>query len=329
MPTSRRDALKLLLAAPFALAACVADSTVEPDATNTLVPETSPTGAPTATEVPPTATATAAPTATPVPALVELQPAQIAQGGTATVILNAAAASGTATFQGRQYPLAASGSRHWSVIGCGAFTTPGTVPISVSYTSPGGAAGSAAGSLSIVDGDYPLEQITLDPTTAALLAPDIIQAELNQRAAIYGNFTPDRLWKGPFVRPSSAAIGDIYGMARSYNGAPATDYHRGTDFVANLGDPVIAAADGNVVFSGELKVRGNSVIVDHGLGVFTAYHHFSRIDVPLGATVRAGQQVGLVGATGLVTGPHLHWEVIVRGIEVDGRAWLQGVDFGL
>jgi murein DD-endopeptidase MepM/ murein hydrolase activator NlpD len=329
MPTSRRAALKLLLAAPFAIAGCVADSSVEPDATSTAIPELTPTSTATPTEVPPTATATAVPTATPVPILVELQPAQITQGGTATVILNAAAASATATFQGRQYRLAASGSRRWAVIGCGAFTTPAAVPISVSYNLPGVAATSATGSLDIIDGDYPLEEITLDPDTAALLAPDIIQAELNQRAAIYGNYTPERLWTGPFIRPSTAAIGDIYGLARSYNGAPATDYHRGTDFVANQGDPVIATADGNVVFAGALKVRGNSVIVDHGLGVFTAYHHFSRIDVAQGASVKAGQQVGLVGATGLVTGPHLHWEVIVRGIEVDGRQWLQGTDFGL
>jgi murein DD-endopeptidase MepM/ murein hydrolase activator NlpD len=329
MPTSRRNALKVLLAAPLAIAGCVADRSIQPDATNTSAPELTPTNTAIPTEVPPTGTATAVPTATPAPNLVELRPAQIPQGGTATVILNAAAVSGAFTFQGRQYPVASSGGRRWAVIGCGAFTTPATVPIGVSYTLPGAASTSASGSLVIVDAGFPVEEITLDPTTAELLAPNIIQAELNQRAAIYGNYTPDRLWTGPFIRPATADIGDTYGMARSYNGAPATDYHRGTDFTGHQGDPVIAAADGNVVFAGELKVRGNSVIVDHGLGVFTAYHHFSRIDIAQGASVRAGQQVGLIGATGLVTGPHLHWEVIVRGIEVDGRAWLQGTDFGL
>jgi murein DD-endopeptidase MepM/ murein hydrolase activator NlpD len=194
---------------------------------------------------------------------------------------------------------------------------------------PGQAPSSVADSLAITDAAYPLEHITLDAQTAALLAPDIIQAELNQRAAIYGNFTSARLWSGAFIRPSTAAIGDIYGLARSYNGAPATGYHRGTDFTGQTGEPVVAAAAGRVVFAGDLKVRGNSVIVDHGLGIFTAYHHFSRIDARQGAMVAPAEQLGLIGATGLVTGPHLHWEVIVRGVEVDGRAWLRGSDFGL
>jgi murein DD-endopeptidase MepM/ murein hydrolase activator NlpD len=75
-------------------------------------------------------------------------------------------------------------------------------------------------------------------------------------------------------------------------------------------------------------VRGNSVIIDHGGGVFTAYHHLSRIDVTQGQSLAASQQVGLCGSTGLVTGPHLHWEVLVRGVEVDGELWLKGQEIG-
>ena len=73
---------------------------------------------------------------------------------------------------------------------------------------------------------------------------------------------------------------------------------------------------------------GARCFIDHGMGVFTAYHHFSRIDIQQGAMVTPGQQIGAVGETGLVTGPHLHWEVIVRGIEVDGLLWLQGREIG-
>ena len=69
-------------------------------------------------------------------------------------------------------------------------------------------------------------------------------------------------------------------------------------------------------------------MLDHGAGVFTGYNHLSEIDVNLGDTVTAGQQIGLIGSTGLVTGPHLHWEVIVRGIEVDGQLWLDGTTIG-
>jgi murein DD-endopeptidase MepM/ murein hydrolase activator NlpD len=103
-----------------------------------------------------------------------------------------------------------------------------------------------------------------------------------------------------------------------------TSYHRGTDFAAPEGDPVYAAAAGRVVFVDHLQVRGNTVIIDHGVGVFTAYNHLSGFSVSEGEMVAVGQQVGQLGRTGLVTGPHLHWEVIVRGVEVDGELWLAG-----
>jgi murein DD-endopeptidase MepM/ murein hydrolase activator NlpD len=172
----------------------------------------------------------------------------------------------------------------------------------VSYTTAAGSQ-QASARIPIVAKQWPVENITLTPGVASLLAPDIITAELNQRAGIYGGYTAQRLWSGAFVRPNAAELSDYYGVFRSYNGAPATDYHKGTDFAGFTGSPVVAAAAGRVVFAGELKVRGGSVIVDHGMGVFTAYHHFSRIDVAQGAAVAAGQPLGAVGETGLVTGP--------------------------
>ena len=155
-----------------------------------------------------------------------------------------------------------------------------------------------------------------------------MQNEINLRASIYSGYTPARLWSGPFVRPNGAALSSQYGEGRSYNGGPVTDYHRGTDFAAQEGAPVVAAARGRVAFTGELQVRGGSIMIDHGAGVFTAYHHLSAIDVSEGQIVNAGARIGAVGSNGLATGPHLHWEVIVRGIEVDGLDWLQGVEVG-
>ena len=204
----------------------------------------------------------------------------------------------------------------------------GDAPVNVSYTSTTGGAQTASARLPIVKKNYPVENIDLSPSTSTLLAPDTVNAELAQRAGIYGQYTTQRMWSGPFLRPNSAELSDQYGILRGYNGAPPTSYHTGTDFAALKGSPAIAAAAGRVVFAGEMKVRGNSVIIDHGMGVFTAYHHFSRIDVQQGAMVQAGQQLGATGDTGLVTGPHLHWEVIVRGVEVDGLLWLQGREIG-
>jgi murein DD-endopeptidase MepM/ murein hydrolase activator NlpD len=314
---SRRAIVAALLGAPLVLAACLEEATEQLGQ------------APTATLEPPSATAsptlTPEPTATPTPPpqALELQPAQIVQGRSAVVVLNRPASAATLTFQGRQYPMLRSGDISWAPVGTGAFTRPGSYPVSVSYTPAGqGGATSVSDSLAVAAGDYRGTSIYLDAQTSALLAADIIQAELNHRAEIYSRYRMERRWSGVFLRPCNAPIGDSYGEARSYNGAPPTDYHRGTDFTGGAGEPVFAAATGEVAFVGPLKVRGNSVIIDHGAGIFTAYHHLFRIDVEADATVIAGRQVGLVGATGLVTGPHLHWEVLVRGIEVDGEEWL-------
>lgn len=319
---ARRRVLELLLNAPALLVACSASESGPPPT------ETAP---PTATATPlPSPTPRPLPSPTPAPPALELRPPQVAQGGSATVVLNDAAPSATATFQGRQYPMLAAAGRLWAVIGTGGFTTPGPYALGVLMPAgPARPAGVNAINLTVTDARYPVESIELDAQTAALLAPDIVQNELNRRAAIYSVYTMQRLWTGPFLRPNGGPLSSLYGLGRSYNGAPATDYHRGTDFAGDPGSPVSAAAAGRVAFVGLLQVRGNSVIVDHGAGVFTAYHHLSRIDVAQGQTVAAGQQVGALGATGLVTGPHLHWEVVVRGIEVDGLGWLKGVDFGL
>lgn len=222
-----------------------------------------------------------------------------------------------------------SGDRSWAIVGVGAFTSPQLYPVNVSYTAPGGGQTSLVASLAVLKKDYPVANIELDSQTASLLAPDIIQAELAKRASIYSGYTAQKLWSGRFVRPNAGAYTSNYGEGRSYNGGPVTDYHRGNDFGGEPDSAVVSAAAGRVTFTGELKVRGNSVIVDHGAGVFTAYHHLSRIDATDAQPVTAGQQLGLLGSTGLVTGPHLHWEVVVRGIEVDGRLWLNGADWGL
>jgi murein DD-endopeptidase MepM/ murein hydrolase activator NlpD len=148
------------------------------------------------------------------------------------------------------------------------------------------------------------------------------------RAQIYSGYTTQRLWSGPFKAPGGGTIPDDYGESNSYNGAPPTDYHKGIDFALDMGAPVTAAASGRVVFAGELRVRGNAVILDHGAGLFSAYHHLSAFAVTQGQLVNAGDLIGNVGSTGLATGPHLHWEVVIRGVEVDGRLWLNGVEVG-
>lgn len=305
------------------------ETTDEP-ATETPVPE-----APvSATEAPPTeepSTPTAEPpTPTPEPAGgLSFQPAQIAQGGYALLFLDEPAANATATFGGRQYPMLPEGARWWALLGAGAFAEPGLAPVTVAYTPPeGGEPRTITQSIQIVDHDYPVENINLDPETSALLDPEIVSNELAIRRGILSGYTTQRLWSAAFVRPADGAISSSYGTARSYNNGPVSSYHTGTDFVGEIGDPVYAAAAGRVVFTDELQVRGNAVMIDHGAGLFTAYHHLSAINVNQGDVVVPGQVIGAIGSTGLVTGPHLHWEVVVRGVEVDGERWLEGIAIG-
>jgi murein DD-endopeptidase MepM/ murein hydrolase activator NlpD len=328
MPSRLVDAVFPLLglaAAAFILAGC-GSSSPPTTGTNEQLNESASDGAqqaPSPSPEPPTATPT------PRPPGLEFKPNVVPQGGAAIVYLNEPAESATITFAGRQYPMLYNGERWWVLIGVSALATPGQSPVRGDYTLTGGSAqSSVTQSITVADREFPIEYIDLPPSTAALLAPEIVQAELNRRSAVYSGYTRERLWSGPFQRPARGEISGIYGEGRSYNGAPATDYHRGTDFLGETGDPVFAAAAGRVVFTGELQVRGNAIMLDHGAGLFTAYHHLSAINVAEGEVVTPGQQIGAIGSTGLATGPHLHWEVIVRGVEVDGRLWLEGAEVG-
>lgn len=114
-----------------------------------------------------------------------------------------------------------------------------------------------------------------------------------------------------------------YGGVRSYNGGPFTIFHTGVDFGGTLGTPILAAAGGTVVFSDTLALRGDTVIIDHGLGVFSAYNHLSGVAVNVGDRVEAGQLVARGGNTGLSTGPHLHWELRIMDVPVNGMQWIE------
>lgn len=259
-----------------------------------------------------------------VPAGLAYQPPQLRQGGFSVVYLYEPALNATVYFGGLQYPMLQDGDRWWALIGIGAFAEPGLAPLTVDYTpADGGDTISLDQSIEITDFDYPVENIDLDPETSALLDPGTVNNELAVRAGIFSTYTPAKMWSGAFLRPAEGPYSSLYGIARSYNNGPISSYHTGTDFLGDEGDPVYAAADGVVAFADHLDVRGNTIYIDHGAGLISGYHHLSAIKVTAGETVSAGQLIGAIGATGLVTGPHLHWEIIIRGIEIDGKLWLE------
>jgi murein DD-endopeptidase MepM/ murein hydrolase activator NlpD len=133
---------------------------------------------------------------------------------------------------------------------------------------------------------------------------------------VYGRPAPTRLWSASFVRPVPGDANSSFGTRSVFNGEPRSP-HGGTDFLSPSGTPIKSPNAGRVVCARDLYFTGNTIIIDHGLGMFSMLAHLSRLDVKEGDTVQESQIVGLVGATGRVTGPHLHWALSVNGARVD------------
>ncbi len=169
---------------------------------------------------------------------------------------------------------------------------------------------------------FPTQSIWLPP----IRNQPISEAEFDRVDAFKRIVTPKKLWNGAFLRPNQGPVSGAYGIRRYYNGVFAKDYyHRGVDYAGGYGSPVIAPAAGRVALVGleqnGFRINGNMIGIDHGQGVTSAYLHLSRILVKEGDWVKPGQVIGAVGATGAVTGPHLHWGLYVHGLAVDPVPW--------
>ncbi len=174
----------------------------------------------------------------------------------------------------------------------------------------------------VVDGDYYYDPVLYVPEET--VDSETIREEDALIESIVNQITEERYWDGIFQFPSSYtdAFPSYFGSRRNYNNQGYNWYHTGLDLYGGVGTPIFAPAKGRVAYTGLLDVRGNVTYIDHGWGIFTGYLHQSAIEVSVGDWVEPGQQIGLVGGTGRVTGPHLHWEVWVGGIPVDPLEWI-------
>jgi len=143
-----------------------------------------------------------------------------------------------------------------------------------------------------------------------------IDADRTLKDKIFAVSAEQPLWSGSFRAPVHAPPTDSFGTRRTFNGKLAS-IHKGMDFRAPAGTTVRASNSGTVVLARPLYYEGNCVVIDHGLGLYSVSMHFSRIDVHEGQHVLAGTPLGLSGATGRVTGPHLHWAVRWQGAYLD------------
>ncbi len=169
-------------------------------------------------------------------------------------------------------------------------------------------------------------------TSVLTVAPEFVQPppeamqeiedEVALKQKVFSQSAAEPLWSGDFRAPVRAAPTDSFGTRRTFNGKLAS-VHKGMDFRAATGTPVHAGNSGMVVLARKMYYEGNCVVIDHGLGLYTISMHLSRIDVHEGERVTKGELMGLSGATGRVTGPHLHWAVRWENAYLDPAKLLQ------
>jgi len=214
----------------------------------------------------------------------------------------------------------------WSLIAIHALLEPNIYPLTLIATLPDGKTVTKVQEVQVIEGDYSTETIWLDNDRSGLLAPELVQQEQQKLAQVWSQVSPRPWWEGPFWYPvgsDSLRITSNFGTRRHYNGGSKLSFHGGTDFGGGVGVPIYAPAAGRVVLAERLTVRGNAVLIDHGLGLYSGYWHQSQIAVNTGQEVQPGDLIGYIGDTGLVTGPHLHWEMRLNGVAVSPLQWVR------
>lgn len=261
-------------------------------------------------------------------AFVEVQPLPVAQGMPMVVAVHTTEPVAlTGGLFGQDVHFAEEGGVYYGLVGVHAFTEPGLYQLELTAVDDEGRRTAISTGIIVQDGRFGYERIDMPNGLDNMLNPAVIAAERERLNALRFTFTPERHWETPLQRPCVGAISSYFGTHRAYGDGPYTSYHSGVDFRAPTGTPVHTPAGGIVALAEPLVVRGNAVIVDHGWGLLTGYWHLSEINVQVGQQIATGDIIGKVGSTGLSTGAHLHWEVLVGGVSVNGLEWLEELQF--
>jgi murein DD-endopeptidase MepM/ murein hydrolase activator NlpD len=251
---------------------------------------------------------------------------EIVNGGAVAVVidmrpLNSAANHMQIRFRNRtlpvnQHPLQAPGV-FYALVGIPLSSKAGSYKLEFEWTAAG-KRHSRLIPLRTVEGKYRIDKLTVDSGKVNLSEKDLarVKKEKQEIKRIYANGSAARLWHGNFQLPTHGDVTSPFGNKRMFNDQ-LRSFHRGVDFRAPEGTPIFAANTGVVRLAKNLFFSGNIAIVDHGSGIFTNYAHLSRIKVKPGQKIEKGQLVGLSGATGRVSGPHLHWGLKVNGVYVN------------
>ncbi len=222
---------------------------------------------------------------------------KFAQGG---LVLGTTVPGATVTLDGRAVPVSPEGR---FVFGFGRDATEAVLTV----TLPDGTR--EENRLTIEKRSYDVQRVDGVPQNTVTPDPDElarIKREAEAVRALRGVASAENFFTQPMIWPATGPISGVYGSQRILNGEPRAP-HMGVDVAAPAGSPIVAAAYGVVRMAETLFLTGNTILIDHGYGLETSYAHLSRLDVKAGQRVRQGEQIGLLGATGPVTGPHLHW----------------------
>ena len=152
-----------------------------------------------------------------------------------------------------------------------------------------------------------------------------IREESARQGKLYRAYAPQQRVSEGFMQPLEGIVTSLFGHRRFFNGKPRRP-HSGLDIAADEGTPIYAAGDAEVTLADELYFNGKTVFLDHGQGLITMYCHLSEYLVEEGDNVAKGQSIGLVGATGRATGPHLHWTVSLNGTRVDPQIFMSALN---
>jgi len=271
-----------------------------------------------------------APLAALLPVITDLRfsPDRLAQGKTTVITANV---SPQTTLSGELlgYPLHffpnASGKGYTALQGVHRLEEPGIKLFTITAAAPDGRTFTLRQQALLIEKNYGYDT----PLQVAdnVIDPAITEPEFDFLMELVAPAPAEKLWNTRFYPPSTTPdfITSRYGRLRSYNNSDYTYFHSGMDYGGGESSPILAPAPGIVVYTGFLDVRGNTTVISHGWGVYTGYWHQSQIDVQVGDRVETGQIIGYMGATGRVTGPHLHFDLIVGSVEVDPEDWLNGV----
>jgi murein DD-endopeptidase MepM/ murein hydrolase activator NlpD len=208
-----------------------------------------------------------------------------------------------------------------ALIGTDPTVATGSHTVAVTFTETGRAPWLVSRAVRLNVGHFEVRTLTLPPKTFGLITPQNAAIERRALRPVLSRRTPEPLWSGPFLAPSSGTMDSPYGYQSVYNGRRMW-WHQGMDFAAPEGAPVVAANAGVVVLAQGLPLGGNTVIIDHGQGVLTEYLHLSAFAAHVGAHVERGALIARIGTTGLVTGPSLHWGLYVNGTWVNPLFWM-------